>query len=147
MIETVMIETIAVLYEEHQLALGVLAGLSVVMFFASLLSLPFLVSLIPADYFQYAEPYRTSHDFKHPVIRHLIIAIKNALGWLLIIAGIIMLVLPGQGLITIVTGLMLINFPGKRSVERKLVGNRRILRTINWLRAKRNREPLIAPEQ
>jgi hypothetical protein len=141
-----MIETITAFYEEYQLVLGMLAGLSVIMFFASILSLPFLVSLIPADYFQYAEPYRVHHTFKHPVIRLSIISVKNILGWLLIITGVIMLVLPGQGLITMIAGLLLINFPGKRKVERKLVSNPRVLHSINWLRAKYNKEPLLAPE-
>ena len=141
-----MIETITAFFEEYHLELGMLAGFSVIMFFASILSLPFLVSFIPTDYFQYAEPYRVHHTFKHPVIRLCIIIAKNILGWLLIITGAILLILPGQGLITIIAGLLLINFPGKRKVERKLVSNHRVLHVINWLRAKRNKEPLLAPE-
>ena len=123
-----------------------LAGFSVIMFIASILSLPFLVSFIPTDYFQHAEPYRAHHSFKHPLIRLSIIILKNILGWLLIITGAILLILPGQGVITIITGLLLINFPGKRNVERKLVSNHKVLRVINWLRAKRNKHPLLAPE-
>jgi len=126
--------------------MGMLAGFSVIIFFASILSLPFLVSFIPTDYFQYAEPYRIHHSFKHPVIRLSIIIAKNILGWLLIITGAILFILPGQGLITIIAGLLLINFPGKRKVERKLISNHRVLHVINWLRAKRNKEPLLAPE-
>ena len=68
------------------------------------------------------------------------------LGWLLIITGAILLILPGQGLITLIAGLILINFPGKRKVERKLVSNSKVLHVINWLRSKRNKEPLLAPE-
>ncbi len=123
-----------------------LAGFSVIIFFASILSLPFLVSFIPTDYFQYAEPYRIHHSFKHPVIRLSIIIAKNILGWLLIITGAILFILPGQGLITMIAGLLLINFPGKRKVERKLISNHRVLHVINWLRAKRNKKPLLAPE-
>lgn len=142
-----MIETITALYEEHEIALGIIAASSAIMFFASILSLPFLVSLIPADYFQYPDPYKQHHSFRHPVIRVLILSIKNIVGWLLIIAGIIMLVLPGQGLLTMIMGVLLINFPGKRKVECRLVSNQRILGSINWLRAKRNKEPLLAPGQ
>ena len=141
-----MIESITIFFEEHRLVLGMFAGFSVIMFFASILSLPFLVSFIPTDYFQYAEPYRVHHTFKHPVIRLSIIITKNILGWLLIITGAILLVLPGQGLITIIVGLLLINFPGKRNVERKLVSNKKVLHVINWLRKKRNKEPLLVPE-
>ena len=141
-----MIESITIFFEEHHLVLGMFAGFSVIMFFASILSLPFLVSFIPTDYFQYAEPYRVRHTFKHPVIRLSIIIAKNILGWLLIITGAILLILPGQGLITLIAGLILINFPGKRKVERKLVSIPRVLHVINWLRSKRNKAPLLAPE-
>ncbi len=141
-----MIELLTTFYEDNQVILGLLAGLSLIMFLGSLLSLPFLVSLIPADYFQYPEPYKVHHAFKHPVIRLIIISIKNILGWLLIFAGITMLVLPGQGLITLVMGTLLINFPGKRNVERKLVSKHSIMRAINWLREKRGKAPLLAPE-
>ena len=139
-------DTITTLYEQHQLLLGVLGILSAIMFVASILSLPFLVSLIPTDYFQSHESYRKRHRYKHPVIRLLILGLKNITGLVLIIAGIIMLVLPGQGLITLTMGLLFINFPGKRKLECKLISNQKILRSINWLRAKRNKEPLLTPE-
>ncbi|MBT8119419.1 MAG: PGPGW domain-containing protein [Gammaproteobacteria bacterium] len=138
-----MIEIITVFYEEHQFALGIIGGVSAIMFIASILSVPFLVSLIPTDYFQYPDAYSLHHTFKHPVIRFFIISIKNIVGWLLFFAGIIMLILPGQGVVTIIMGLLLVNFPGKRKAEFKLISNQRILRSINWLRAKRNKEPLL----
>jgi hypothetical protein len=141
-----MIETITAFYEQHQLILGMVAGISVFMFVVSILSLPFLVSLIPVDYFQYAEPYKVNHTFKHPVIRLIIVSLKNLMGWLLILAGIIMLFLPGQGLVTLVAGLLLINFPGKRKLERKLVSSDRVLHSINWLRVRHGKAPLLAPE-
>lgn len=141
-----MIETIAAFYKEHEVILGIIGGISVLLFFASILSLPFLVSLIPVDYFQNPEPYKTYRSFKHPVIRILIISAKNIAGWSLIFAGILMLLLPGQGLIALSMGVALINFPGKRKVVCKLIGNQRIFRSINWLREKRNKKPLLAPE-
>jgi len=141
-----MIETLTTFYEDNQFVLGLMAGISVIMLVGSLLSLPFLLSFIPADYFRDPEPYRLHHSYRHPVIRLMILSIKNLLGWILILAGIIMLVLPGQGIITLVMGILLIDFPRKRNFERKLVSRHSVLRTINWLRAKRGREPLLAPE-
>ena len=141
-----MIETITAFYEQHQLLLGIVGGVSAIMFIASILSVPFLVSLIPADYFQYPDAYRLHHTFKHPVVRVLIVSAKNIVGWCLVFAGIIMLILPGQGLLTIIMGLLLVNFPGKRKAEVFLITNQRILRSINWLRAKRNKEPLLTPD-
>ena len=70
---------------------------------------------------------------------------KNLVGAIFIIAGIIMLFLPGQGILTIVLGLALINFPGKRRVILRLFGHPRIFNAINRLRAKAGKAPLEAP--
>ncbi len=141
-----MIETLTAFYDDNQVFLGLMAGTSLVMFIGSLLSLPWLLSLIPVDYFKDPEPYKDHHEFRHPVIRLMIIAIKNLLGWVLILAGIAMLVLPGQGLLTLVMGMLLISFPGKRAFERRLVSNPKVLKSINWFRKRRGRKPLLAPE-
>lgn len=142
-----MIEALLAFYEAHQTTLGIIAILSLLMFIASILSLPLLVSLIPADYFQYDHPYRLYHRFRHSAIRLLIITVKNLLGWLLIVIGILMLFLPGQGVLTIIMGLVMVDFPGKRRLECKLVSRPKLLRAINWLRAKRNKEPLLVPQK
>ena len=60
-----------------------------------------------------------------------------------LVAGVAMLVLPGQGLLTILIGLMLISFPGKRGLERRIVGRPTILRILNGMRARRSLPPLI----
>jgi len=59
------------------------------------------------------------------------------------VAGIIMLVLPGQGIFTILIGIMLLNFPGKYRLERWIVARRPVLRSINWLRRRAGRAPLV----
>ena len=71
---------------------------------------------------------------------------KNAVGILLVVMGIAMLVLPGQGLLSLVLGIMLLNFPGKFRLQRWLVSRRPVLRSINWLRRRANREPLFVDE-
>jgi len=68
---------------------------------------------------------------------------KNALGYILVVAGIIMLVLPGQGIFTILIGIMLLNFPGKYQLERWLATRGPVLRSINWLRQRAGRAPLV----
>ena len=141
-----MIESFTSFYQEHQAILGMMAGFSAFMFIASLLSLPWLLSLIPADYFQSPEPYKAHHEFRHPVIRLFIISLKNIIGWILLLAGVAMLILPGQGLLTILMGMLLINFPRKRDFERALVKRPEIMKSINWFRAKSGKEPLLAPE-
>jgi hypothetical protein len=72
----------------------------------------------------------------------LSIIIKNILGYALIIGGILMLVLPGQGLFTIMIGLMLSNYPGKYFIEKRFIAIPSVLKTINWLRKKSDKSPL-----
>lgn len=117
-----------------------LGTISFIIFIFSLLSIKWLVALIPSDYFL----NKTNSKFKstYPLIWIIIIVVKNIIGYTLIIGGILMLVLPGQGLFTILIGLMLSNYPGKYFIERKFIAIPSILRTINWLRKKSNSPPL-----
>ena len=102
----------------------------------SLLSLPWLVAQITEDYFS-ANP-RPLDDLG--VIGLLA---KNLIGYGLMLAGILMLLLPGQGILTIVTGLLLIDYPGKFRLERQIARQPAILKSLNWLRAKAQKPPLI----
>lgn len=71
--------------------------------------------------------------------------LKNLVGWVLILAGILMVLLPGQGVITIIMGLVLSDFPGKYKLERRLAGNHRVLSGINWIRRRSGHPPLAPP--
>ena len=62
-----------------------------------------------------------------------------------LVAGIAMLVLPGQGVLTIVIGIMLLDFPGKYRFERRLVAYGPVLKAINGIRRAARRQPLIVP--
>ena len=68
--------------------------------------------------------------------------IKNSLGYLLIIGGILMLVLPGQGILTIFIGMILSDYPGKYNIEKKIIQSSIILRTINSIRKKSGKKSL-----
>ena len=73
----------------------------------------------------------------------LVLLAKNLLGVVFVLMGIAMLVLPGQGLLSIFVGVMLLNFPGKYRFERWLIKKPSVLRSINWLRRKSRRPPLV----
>lgn len=122
-----------------------LGGVSLLMFVGSLLALPVLVSRIPRDYFVDERRHLSKTHRFHPVVYALLIALKNLLGVALIIAGIAMLVLPGQGLLTILIGISLMDFPGKYALERWLVACPGVFKAINWLRVRWGEEPLIHP--
>ena len=117
-----------------------LGTVSFVIFVFSLISIKCLVALIPSDYFI----NRNSSKFKiaYPSLWLVSTIIKNILGYTLIIGGILMLFLPGQGLFTIFVGLLLSNYPGKFYLERKLIAMPKIYKTVNWLRKKSNQPPL-----
>jgi hypothetical protein len=80
-------------------------------------------------------------------LRAFFVPAKNILGGMLVMAGIAMFVLPGQGLLTLVAGLMLVDFPGKFRLERRLATQRHVWRSINWLRKRYGCEPLEKPGQ
>ena len=117
-----------------------LGAISFAIFVFSLLSIKWLVSLIPSDYF--INKKTSKFKYKYPVIWLVSMIIKNLIGYVLIIGGILMLVLPGQGLFTIFIGLMMSNYPGKYFIERKFIAIPSVLKTINWLRKRSNQEPL-----
>lgn len=117
-----------------------LGSISFLVFIFSLISIKWLVALIPSDYF--IEDKRNKYQSSYPLTWLISIIIKNIVGYILIIGGILMLVLPGQGLFTIIIGLMLSNYPGKYFIERKFIALPSVLKTINWLRKKSNKPPL-----
>lgn len=114
---------------------------SSIIFLVSLISIRWLVSLIPSDYFINRKESR--FKLNYPLAWVISTIIKNIFGYILILGGILMLVLPGQGLITIFIGLMLSNYPGKYSIEKRIIATPKILKSINWLRKKSNEPPLL----
>lgn len=116
---------------------------SFVTFVVSLLSLPWLVALIPDDYFVPKKRHPAPWKDRNPAIRLLALILKNMLGCVLLIGGILMLFVPGQGVLTMMAGLLLLDYPGKFRLERKLATIPAILNGLNWLRGKANKPPLI----
>jgi len=141
-----MLEQLTGLHELHGELFAWVAASSAILFVISILSLPWLVSRIPEDYFLNSEAYSQTHEFSHPVIRILIVTVKNLVGFVLLLAGIVMLVFPGQGLLTILMGLVLLNFPGKRQFERWLIKKHAVFKAMNWLRRRAGHAPLVEPE-
>ena len=117
-----------------------LGSISIGIFIISLLSLKWLVALIPTDYFIIKQ--KSVFKSKYPLLWFISILLKNFIGYILILGGMMMLVLPGQGLFTIIIGLILSNYPGKYYIEKKLISIPKISRGINWLRRKANKPPL-----
>ena len=124
---------------------GLLIGLgasSIIIFITSILGISWFVAQIPEDYFLSSKRKPSKWKEQKPILRLAVLFGKNVIGLSLIIGGLLMLVLPGQGLLTIVTGLLLINYPGKYKLEQKLVAIPSVFRALNWIRVKANKPPL-----
>jgi hypothetical protein len=128
--------------EDHQAILWTLSAASLVTFLASLVLVPMLVVRIPADYFAHPVRPRSRWADRHPVIRLTLRVGKNVLGGLFVLAGIAMLVLPGQGLLTMLIGFLMLDGPGKYPFEKWLVARKIVRRPINWMRARSGHAPL-----
>jgi hypothetical protein len=122
-----------------------LLGGAMLLSVGSLLMLPFIVIMLPVDYFLPDRRRGLLREGQHLLLGYLILILKNLLGLLLLLLGAVMLLLPGQGLLTMVVGLMLMDFPGKYRFERTLVRRGKVLNGLNWLRARRGQEPLLPP--
>jgi Ca2+/Na+ antiporter len=122
-------------YHQYFFWIGIV---SLVVFIASLLLTPLLLGKIPQDYFIHTNQHKV--EIEH--LGHLIIVvIRTLIGFVLLIAGIIMLVTPGQGIITILLGLFLMEFPGKRKLELKFIKHNPTFKALNWLRNKAGKSP------
>lgn len=117
-------------------------GLFVLSVAVSLVMVGIVMVKVPANYFSshYQQDFLPNSSW---LTRWGAVIAKNIVGLLLVIAGIIMLIGPGQGILTILIGLMLMDIPGKRPLEARLIKRPAILAAVNSFRAKYDKPPLI----
>lgn len=97
---------------------------------------------IPADYF--SSTYALNHrNDKHFLLRWGATIFKNAVGVFLVVAGAVMMLGPGPGVLTMLLGLIMMDIPGKRPLEARIIKRPAILSTINNLRARYKKPPLV----
>ena len=126
----------------HNVLIGAL--IFVVTFALNLVIVSVILVKIPADHF--ARSRKTKFwGGPHPAFRAAVVIGKNILGVLLVALGVLLSIpgVPGQGLLTILLGLMLVDFPGRHRLEQKLLGRSEVLRSINKLRARYDKPPLV----
>lgn len=104
-----------------------------------------MVVWMPADYFQAGPAGPPPWWRRHPVLLGGGLLVKNGLGALFVIAGAVMALplVPGPGLLFMLLGFSALDFPGKRRVERRLLAVRSVLRSLNGIRARFKRPPLV----
>ena len=80
---------------------------SLVILVISAISIGFIIRKIPHDYFLSEKRGMSQYKNKNSFFWFIVLTLKNIIGYCLILGGILMLVLPGQGLLTILVGLIL----------------------------------------
>lgn len=126
--------------------LTLLVSTSVLLFALSLIGLPLFLTHMPTDFFTRPERRRLRlADRKRPFWFIVLRSLKNALGAVLVVLGLVMLVVPGQGLLTVFAALFLLDFPGKRWLQRWAISRPAVHRPVNALRRRTGRPPLELP--
>lgn len=125
--------------------IGWLVAGSVLYLLALLLFMPFVAAKIPQDYF-------SSYDKKPYAPQNLIVyllykILKNLIGAVFVLVGLILLLTPGQGILGILIGSLMLDYPGKYHFQRWLIAKKPVLNGLNWLRKKGGAEPLEVMEQ
>ena len=106
----------------------------------------FAIVHMSSDYFVQKTPAEATWRRQHPLLRLLFRGLKNFAGSVVVLLGIAMLVLPGQGIFTILIGLTLLDFPGKRRLEILIVRRPSIRHGIDRVRKRVGQSPLILPD-
>lgn len=124
--------------------LFLLGSLSIFILIISVFMMVLIISFLPEDYFKSENRNLISsvQNSRYPLLKLLVLITKNFFGVLLLLSGILMLVLPGQGILTIITGLIFMDYPGKYKFERKLLRQKGVINSINWIRSRLSKPSL-----
>jgi len=134
-----MIQTFLTDYGNIITWLGIISSIC---FLASLAIIPWIICKLEADHFLHLY----GHNNRHPLGFVHLRLLRYLLGVILLIAGLLMLFLPGQGLLTMILGLSLLDFPGKQKAVDKLLQIPSIQKALNWIRAKGGKNNFHYPE-
>jgi Putative transmembrane protein (PGPGW) len=127
----------------HPAVLVALGVGSTLLFVLSAAGVPWFLARLPSDYLSRRERVELGIPAeKRPAWRIVTHFFRNLVGVVLLVAGILQLVLPGQGILTILVSLFLLDFPGKRKLTRRILGSRVVFRAINSIRRRAGQPPL-----
>ena len=116
---------------------------SIIFFIGTLITVPLIIINLPSGYFL---EDRTCLSSRRRTSRVLYLVAKNILGGVFIIAGLVMLFVPGQGLLTLAIGFMLISLPNKRMLALYIIRRQGVRAIINRMRARAAKPPLEIPD-
>lgn len=124
----------------HGLVVGIISGASLV---GSIFLCSLVIAYLPCDYFR---AKRRASRIRKPFLWGGLILLKNLVAVILIIVGIILIPLPGQGILTVLIGIVISDIPGKRKLERRIIRSPMVLSALNHIRSRFNRPLLVLDE-
>ena len=139
--EALIPDALLVWGRDHQGLLLALGSGSIAMFVGTLVAVPIVVCRLPRDIYVRRRPPRA----RRAGLGAALAIARNLAGLAVVAAGILMLVLPGQGLLTIAIGIALVDFPGKETLERRLIAHPQVIDAMNALRRRFGCSPLEPP--
>lgn len=121
--------------------LAAMSALSLMAFAGTLFAAPWLIALMPSDYFSRAEVPPNQMG----LLRLSVSIVRNLIGLTLMIIGLVMLVAPGPGLIVFLLGLSACAFPGKHRLMARMAAHPKVFSSLNWIRQRRGQAPFVHP--
>ncbi|HEY0709988.1 MAG TPA: hypothetical protein VGG33_24455 [Polyangia bacterium] len=124
------------------IGLGVRAAIIIVLAILTTAGGIWLVVRLPCDHFNHRPPSEAALR-RHPIIRFVLVVVRNILGIVILPIGIVMSLplVPGPGLVLVLLGLSLLDFPGKRAIQRRLVTQPMVMRVLNKMRTRFGKPP------
>jgi uncharacterized iron-regulated membrane protein len=126
-------------------SLTTIVSLSILLFVGSIILAWWIVVRMPVDYLTKSQTPELSSGARHPVIRAGLKIMKNMVGLLFLVLGLVMLFTPGQGILFIFLGTAFMDFPGKQKLVLSLLGRGGVFKSLNKIREKSGRPPLENP--
>ena len=119
--------------------LQILAAVSLTTFVLSIILIPWYIGRLPPDFFYHLQNQRPDEQSRQTHFGVLLL--RNSVGVLLILAGSIMLFMPGQGILTILIGILCMSFPGKIRLIQFFINKPSVQTSLNWTRKKMRQKP------
>lgn len=131
---------IELLFEENSGVIGAIAAGSIAFSIVGAALGPVILARLPEDYFTrsaLSRRMRPRAGYRALLVRIL----RNIAGWPLLLVGIVLLVLPGQGVLTIIAALVLMDFPMKKRLLHRVLRETRVRAALDWLRRVAGKPP------
>ena len=120
--------------ETHEELIIWVSTISFLTFIGTLISIPLIIIKLPSDYF--IKDKNLAHRFceDRPLLRIILVGLKNIFGLIFLIMGFLMLFIPGQGMITMLIGFSMLDFINMRGPVYKVVKRPSVYKFINRIR-------------